>query len=250
MDDRPIIWSYGGGVQSVGMLALIAAGRLPKPERVIMADTSRESSLTWLYTHRYVRPMMDTLGLCLEIAPHSLAKHDLYSSNGDLLLPAYTAKGKMPTFCSNEWKKRVVRRYLRDSGYGPERPVKMWFGISYDEYTRARVSDVDWLSNVFPLLDLEITRQDLESQITGFGLPVPPKSACWCCPNRRNAEWRQQALYAYNDHRRAVVLDTMIRMKDPEHSVYLYSNGKPLDKVNFHLPDTREVELCSIECWT
>lgn len=33
----------------------------------------------------------------VEIAPHTLATVDLYAGNGDLLLPVYTATGKLPT---------------------------------------------------------------------------------------------------------------------------------------------------------
>lgn len=248
MTERSAIFSFGGGVDSVGMLVLIARGELPRPERVVMADTSRESSLTWRYINRYVIALLRKLELSLDIAPHSFSRRDLYSSNGDLLLPAYTANGKLPTFCSNEWKQRVVRRYLRQIGYGPEKPVSMWFGISQSEFTRMRTSDVVWLSNAYPLVDMEITRQDLESQISSFGLPVPSKSACWCCPNRRVAEWRYQKLYAPADHALAVNLDEYIRGRDPGHELYLYSCGKPLEEVSFYDEDPGPVDICSPYC--
>ena len=37
---KPVILSYGGGTQSIAICILIAQGRLPKPERIIIADTS------------------------------------------------------------------------------------------------------------------------------------------------------------------------------------------------------------------
>ena len=39
---KPIVWSFGGGVQSVAILVLVAEGKLPKPECVVMSDTGRE----------------------------------------------------------------------------------------------------------------------------------------------------------------------------------------------------------------
>ena len=44
-----------------------------------------------------------------------------------------------------EWKRRVISRYLRQQGYGPQNPVTVWIGISLDEIGRAKPSDVKWL---------------------------------------------------------------------------------------------------------
>ncbi len=45
-DGRSLIWSYGGGVQSAAIAVLVLRGELPRPERAVMADTSREASAT------------------------------------------------------------------------------------------------------------------------------------------------------------------------------------------------------------
>ena len=37
-----IIFSYGGGKQTVAIVTLILEGKLPRPDLVVMADTSRE----------------------------------------------------------------------------------------------------------------------------------------------------------------------------------------------------------------
>lgn len=124
---KTIVWSYGMGVQSVAMAFLIYRGRLPKPDRIVVADTGREFSQGWEYTNEVVVPRLAELGLTIEVAPHSLATVDLYSEKGELLIPAYdathtNARGehpKLPTFCSNEWKRRVVQRYI---GGGKRQP--------------------------------------------------------------------------------------------------------------------------------
>src|ERR1043165_6024182 len=128
--DEQDVFSYGGGRQTVAMCILIARGILPRPDVIVAADTGREAPSTWEYLDRYVQPMLAEHGMRVEIAPHSLSKVDLYAHNGDLLVPAFTATGKLPTFCSTEWKARVVRRWLR------EREVtraRVWIGFALDE---------------------------------------------------------------------------------------------------------------------
>lgn len=122
---RKVIWSYGGGVQSIAILVLIAQGKIPKPELAIMANTSRERSSTWRYLEQHAKPLMEEIGLSFKVASHKLATVDLYGHNGDLLLPCFTQTGKLPTFCSDEWKKMVVRRALRQLGYEPKNPVTL-----------------------------------------------------------------------------------------------------------------------------
>jgi hypothetical protein len=234
------------------MMALIVRGALPRPDRVVIADTSRESSLTWRYTERWTRPMMRSVGLDLEIAPHSLAKRDLYSGNGDILLPVFFPGGKLPTFCSSEWKKLVIRRYLRLQGFGPDRPVRMWFGMSTDEFRRMAVSDKKWTENYYPLIfDVQTSRAECLEIIDAFGIPRPPKTACWMCPNRTDAEWIMQQEQAPEDHERAIALEREIREREP--SLYLHDSRRPLAEVVFNPNRGRKdkgSDECANYCWT
>lgn len=253
MKERSVIWSFGGGVQSVAMLCLVAAGRLPKPERVVMANTARERASTWRYYREYARPVFESAGLVLEVAGHDLARRDLYSGNGDLLLPVYTASGKMPPFCSGEWKNRVVRRYLRGLGYGPARPVTMWIGISLDEFQRVKSSDVRWAEYHYPLcFDVPLTREDCVSEVLAFGLPEPSSSACWCCPNLGDTEWIEMQREDPADFRAAVALDADVRRRDPLGAVYLHEARRPLGEVVFSPQRglARAKRECAGSCWT
>jgi hypothetical protein len=251
--NRAVVWSFGGGVQSVALLVLIAEGKLPKPERVVMSDTGRESSLTWDYTRKYTVPLLESLGMRLEIAGHELSTVDLYTHKGALLIPAFTKTGMFPTYCSSHWKKLVCRRYLRAVGYGPAKPVSMWFGMSLDEFARMRESDVDWIENYYPLcFDVKLRRHECVLAIEQFGLPVPPKSSCWMCPNRSNAEWLQQQREAPGDHSQAVELDAAIRAADPMKGLYLHVSRQPLDAVDFGAADKSSGpgDACANFCWT
>gem|GEM_PF-599012 len=239
-----LTWSYGGGTQSIAIALLVAMGKLPTPDLIVMADTSFEATETWEYTFAYVLPLLDTIGLTIEIAPHELATVDDYGKNGDLLVPVYTETGKFSTYCSSEWKKAVLRRYLRQVK-GVERCVT-WLGMSTDEVERLKPSDVQWQEHVWPLCGLpreydygiRLSRADCRQLILDSGWPEPPKSSCWKCPHRRNPQWQRLKRYYPRDFARACQFDEQIRARDPLHAVYLHESRQPLATVDFARPDT------------
>lgn len=65
---RSLVWSYGGGTQSIAIAVLIAQGRLPKPERIVMSDTGREATETWEWLETYVGPLLAEHGLTVDVA--------------------------------------------------------------------------------------------------------------------------------------------------------------------------------------
>lgn len=219
-------WSYGLGTQSTALLVLIAQGKLRKPDRVVIADTGREAQYGWDYFHTYAEPLMRDLGLRVEIARHDLAAHDLHGAGGKLLVPAFTAKGKLPTYCSVEWKRRVVRRHLRAQGV---RRCVTWLGISTDEVERLKPSGVKWQTYHWPLCyDVPTSRNNCRLIVQAWGWPDPPRSSCYICPHRQDREW---ALLSPAELGAAVALDEQIRARDKRHDVYLHHSRKPLAMV-------------------
>lgn len=254
-----IIWSYGGGTQSIAIALLIAAGKLTRPDMIVFADTSFEASETFEYTDTYVRPLLATLDLTIETASHQLAKVDLYKRTEQkeaLLIPAYTEHGKLANFCSHEWKLRVVRRYLRAKGV--ERCVN-WLGMSTDEVERLHPSDVQWCETHWPLCNMPVSagygvsmsRAMCKQLILEHGWPEPPKSSCWMCPHRRNAQWLRLKQHYPADFQKAVALDKAIRARDNQGGVWLHESRLPLDEIDFSEEDTPTLFGCeSGFCWT
>ena len=221
-----IAWSYGGGTQSAAIAVLIKKGILPWPDVIVMADTGYEVSETWEYLENVIRPS----GLGVQIASHSLSTVDLYGLNGDLLIPAFTRLngrvGKMPTFCSNEWKQRVIQRWLRQNGYND---VDVWLGMSTDEQERMKASGLSWYRHVYPLVEIiPMNRNQCISLVTGYGWPKPPKSRCKMCPNMSAYSWRELSSNYPDDFRDAVDLESEIRETDKD--VYLHELGVPLEE--------------------
>ena len=222
-----ITLSYGGGKQTIAIVTMILEGKLPRPDMIVMADTAREVRTTFEYMNQVVQPALAEIGLRVEIAGHELSKHDLYKS-GDLLLPAFTRQngqlGKMPTFCSNEWKQRVIRRWLRNQDVND---TDVWLGISLDECERMKDSGLNWYKHVYPLCEIiPMTRQGCIEQIKRFGWPVPHKSRCYMCPNQSAESWKELKYLGNGDFDKAVALENEIRLTDAD--VYFHSIGIPL----------------------
>lgn len=233
---RAITWSYGGGTQSIAIAVLVAQGRLPKPECVVIADTGREATETWDYLAAHVRPLLRSVGINVSIAGHDYATVDLYSHKGELLIPAYTQNGKLDTFCSSEWKAAVIQRFLRAQGYGPKHPVRTWMGISTDEKKRAKPQGLKWQQLHWPLLfDVPMTRAECRQLVLDFGLPEPPKSSCWMCPHRRDGQWKRLKDYYPDDFEQACRLDEEARAADQQGGVWLHESRTPLREVDFKI---------------
>lgn len=237
------ILNYGGGRQTVAMLILISKGLLDKPDRIVIADTGREKTSTWDYLEEVGQPLAQSFGMTIEIAPRSLAYVDLYGHNGDLLIPVYTATGKLPTYCSNEWKARVVARYLRAEGISS---ATSWIGFASDEQKRIKSAE----GKRFPLVELLLSKASCQQLIVDAGLPMPPPSSCWMCPNMPNEEWRGVRDDYPADFERACLLDEEIRAEDIERGgsgVWLHYSRQPLRTADLDALDRKsEARQCGL----
>lgn len=237
------ILSYGGGVQSVALVCLVIQGRLPKPSLGVFADTGREVSTTMDYFRNHIEPIAN---FPIKTGLRELATVDLYSHKGKLLIPTYAKDGGMsPAYCSGEWKKYPIRRYLRSVGYGPKNPVRVWLGMSTDELGRVKPSGKKWCTNHFPLIfDLQLSRSDCLSVIAEMGLPVPHKSRCWMCPYMNANEWWSMPKA---DFAKAVAFDAAIRERNPKDG-YVHPARVPLSEVDFSKKDISD--KYEMECQT
>lgn len=233
------VLNYGGGWQTTGILVLIKQGKLPRPDRIIIADTGREKKSTWRYLEGTARPQMREIGREIEIAPRSLAYVDLYGHNGELLLPVYTKTGKLSAFCSTEWKARVIDRYIRLLAGPPASGRTHWIGFTYDERRRIKGEEGRW----YPLVEMMLTKADIRQIIRAAGWPDPMPSACWMCANMSNEEWRSVRDNDPADFEAACRLDEEIREQDIFNGgtgVWLHHSRVPLREADLEAEDRRE----------
>jgi hypothetical protein len=232
---RTQIWSSGGGVQSTAIAALIVQGKLPKPDLAVISDTERELSTTWHYLNVVTAPALKAIGVTIHrVKKSTYATVDLYggADGNSILIPAFTTQGddigKLPGYCSNEWKQRVVQRWAV-SEHGVSSAC-IWMGISTDEQRRVSLPSGKWEKR-YPLVELNMSRADCFRVVEEIGWPEPPRSSCWMCPNHREDEWLWQEKHALGDHRKAIAFDVEIRKKDPH--AWLHPSAQPLGDVKF-----------------
>ncbi len=182
---RTQVWSDGGGTQSCYIATLICRGILPKPDLAVMVNTGREISATFDYHRRYVIPALAKVGVELFIIDKSeYATVDLTSKNGkSILLPAFTNQsgeiGKLPTYCSGEWKRDSISRWLRSRGV---EQCDMWMGYSLDEMRRVGKDRRQWIRKLYPLIDLRKSRYQCIAGVLGSAGPVRRVAAAGCAP--------------------------------------------------------------------
>lgn len=230
---KEIVLMFGGGRQTMAILALIKRGVIEKPRKIVMSNTSYENSSTWKYKKAVADPLVRSFGMEIEVASHDYATVDLYAHNGDLLIPAFTATGKLPTFCSNEWKLRVCNRYIRDRyGLYSTEFISM-IGFAFDEGQRVKKKRQGDPTAIFPLSDLMITTDGGLKILNDMGIPEPPvPSACWMCPNKANPEWRYEKETHPDDFQNAIALEKEIQewdiMSGGDGKLFLHHSRVPL----------------------
>lgn len=236
MSNSAQVWSCGGGTQSAAIAALIVRGDLPRPDVAAIADTGREASATWRYYQGTLKPELARVGVDLVKLEHSFDGTgwntvDLYGGKDKdmALMPMFTSTGQTSKFCSNEWKARPVERFYRSHGLTSG---SIWIGFSIDEIHRMRAHNgaAKW-NHEYPLIDRRMSRSDCVSLVEGMGWPTPPRSSCWMCPYRSDAEWRHLRATDPEDFAKAVTLEREVQAIDDD--LWLHKSAKPLDQVDF-----------------
>lgn len=250
------VWKYGGGTQSVTIAALILAGRIPKPDIAVIADTGRERKTTWQYLDTVVAPALATVGIEIhrvrasEWAYGKARSLELFSGNGDIIIPAFTNQtgevGKMSGFCNGRWKQDTVNHWLSQTRGISKKSVRSWIGFSADEYPRIvkmqRSKDYQEGRIWFPLPELGLRRRDGIALVEAMGWPTPPRSACYMCPNQQDAEWSDLKFNHPDEFGLACVEEVQMQKRDP--NFWFHDSCKPLATVEFKRPDDPFMRAC------
>ena len=233
------VWSCGGGVDSTAIAVLICQGKLPKPDYAIMTDHGYDPDYVWEYVYNILMPNLQKVGVKLNIIESKqYTNTTLINSSGLLKIPAFyqdkegkSAKGR--TFCSTDWKLRPALKWLREQRL---KRISNWIGIAADESQRARWSTLRWIIYEYPLIDLNLTRQDCIDLIKDAGWSLPERSSCVFCPQKTLKEWQRIKEQFPDDWNRTIEADEFIRNAKPG----MFLNPKLLPIDNY-------VELSNIE---
>jgi hypothetical protein len=242
--DRLQVLSSGGGTQSNCMIVLAAQGLIPKPDLIVMADTEYEASNVFEYQRQYIQPICDSMGVeYIIIKKSDWTHHDITFGDTDTVLPPFFTEyegrtpsgkiGKQPGFCSDKWKREPIQKYLNDR-YGEKeltaRGVDFWIGMSFEESRRVKYPSGKWQKR-YPLFEAEILRSQAIKIVQDYGLPQPPRSACWMCPNRHNDEWQWMKDNVPQDFEKAVIFEK--KLQEDYEWLWLHEQGRHIDKIDF-----------------
>ena len=93
-----------------------------------------------------------------------------------------------------------------------------------------RSSQVAYITNVYPLVELRMTRMDCIQWLQRHELPVPTKSACVFCPYQKTSHWKQIKTQGDIDWDLAVAVDTAIRNVRKQHDLFVHPARVPLEQ--------------------
>lgn len=252
---RLTVLSLGAGVQSSTLALMAAVGEMPAPDAAIFADTGWEPAAVY----RHLAWLETQLPFPVYRVRNGNIRRDLMrfgKGNRWASIPAFVRneKGEAAMIrrqCTTEYKLVPVRRQSRDLLGAPRRgrmrkgySVEMLLGISRDEAQRMKPSEVAYIENRWPLIELGMTRADCLAWLADRGFPEPPKSSCIGCPFHTDAQWRSLAPPELAD---AAEVDATIRRGVTQGELYLHRSLVPLDQVDFQ-PDQGGPDPFGNEC--
>ena len=261
LDTLPKIFSFGGGVQSMGALVLASQGVIYCDEFVFSnVGEDSENPDTLIYFREYAMPFAQEHNIKLtEIQRHVRGKPvtiygQIMGPLKSIVIPVKLSTGAPGNrSCTADFKVRTIARYVRDT-YNVRRYIAM-IGISIDEIQRARTEREQKIvgTNVvqlvqYPLIDLHYSRNKIIKLISDAGLPVPPKSSCYFCPFHTTSEWYFLKNSRPDLFKNAVKVERRIHEKYPDDLKYMHRSLIPLDKAiedQMVLPGfNEELEVC------
>lgn len=254
MSESIAVLSLGAGVQSTALLLMACHGEFAtRPVEAVFADTGWEPAA--VYQHLDWLESVSSIPIT-RVRYKDQSIRDLAMKNGGIGvdMPLYLVGQRGPGIlrrqCTGKFKIGPIRKRTREimREHGVKR-AETWMGISLDEAIRMRDSDVQYLTNVYPLVDKRLTRHDCLNWLERNGYPRPPKSSCIGCPYHSTAMWAEMARERPDEFADAVQFDAAMRHARPGYIAYLHRNRIPLSEIDTRTrADRGQLGLFDDEC--
>lgn len=191
------ILSFGAGVNTVALMVVLLEEKAPLDE-VVFADTGGETPGTYGAVE-VARQHLAGYQIPFRVVSARPRSTDLY----DTALRRQVVPSVKWRWCTRDFKVNPIHRHYRDRGGH----INQYIGIAFDEIHRMKDSGEERITNLYPLVDKRMTRQDCIDTVINAGLPVPEKSGCFFCPFNSSERW-QHLLDHYPDlFEKAVTLE-------------------------------------------
>jgi len=251
------ILSLGLGMQSTTLYLMASTGALPRPDHAIFADPGAEHPETYKYLEWLINWQKENNGIPLHIVKKSLYEDLLNKTNSTgqrfASIPAFTngSMGLMRRQCTKEYKINIINSKIRQLyKLKPRQRMPMtevWIGISIDEAHRMKESRLPRIKNIYPLINLGMSRGDCIDWLKSKGFPVPVKSSCNFCPYQSDAAWKDLKKNYKGAFSEAVKVDRAIRDSSKRgviNPIFVHRQCKPLDEIEF----ANQLDLFGEEC--
>jgi len=166
--------SYGAGANSTALAILLHRGEVAgvgDDWQAIFADTGDEQDATYEWLEKWGKPWFLEIGKPLVVVRDKETVYERWWRLQVIGARRFRA-------CTDHAKIRPIARHLKET------PGVQLIGIDAGEAHRARRQD----GIRYPLVEMDIDRDDCVEIIESAGISVPEKSGCWHCPFMRVAE--------------------------------------------------------------
>lgn len=179
MNEPKHILSFGGGVNTVALMILLIRDGFPLDE-VVFADTGGEMPETYDYLH-IASKYLEQREIPFRVVANRIKGRDLYDTSWNRrVFPSVVWR-----WATRDFKVRPIHQYYRSL----DAHINQYVGIAWDEIERMKDSRVNYVTNIYPLIDQKMTRDDCIEVIGSEGLPIPVKSGCYFCPFNSLDRW-------------------------------------------------------------
>ena len=229
--------SLGCGVQSAAMVALAEQKKITVPQAAIFADTGDEPSWTYDFLEKMrKREKWVSIHTCQS---HYGSLSQFTQNKRFISAPVFSTDDKekksmgqrqctflfkvYPVYNKIRELTKTVRKRL------PKGHFKVMLGISTDEEHRRKPAQKQWVQNVFPLMELGLSREDCKQICLDFYGEIPKKSSCTFCPYKSRSDFYDMKINHPEDFKKAVEFDEMIRDLQPKRKNYVLRDRIPLE---------------------
>lgn len=224
--------SHSGGAQSQWILELVLLGLLPVTTDFLVtnANPGMENIETYLYVAR-MKERCAKAGIRYVTAEGPNLWLDgtqgkAQGMNHFNTPPLWTKnritgkKGRLRQKCTGFYKIQPMRRALRqhlNERHGVSLKTKRipqvetWIGFASDEAHRCSDSDVKYVTNRYPLIELGLTKAQITTAYLTKGIPKPPMSVCNACYANGLAYFKAMSDDRPDDFEKACQFDDSIR---------------------------------------
>lgn len=260
-----VVISLGAGLQSTVLahMADPAWGLLPPVDAAIFADTQQEEP----HTYQALWDLARLTGGRVPITVTSwgnlgeaIVRNAAGIYHGETpSVPFYTlnedgTRGHLRRQCTWTVKIKAVEKVIRQM-LGLRRGqwltryrVEQWLGYTTDEASRMKPAREKWSTLRYPLIEMDMSRDDCMRWLVDRGLPVPGKSACVFCPYHNDRMWARMKRERPESFRRAVAFERGAQkgIRGLRDAPYLHATRTPLDQVVFN--ESEQLDLFNNAC--